>query len=79
MKRNWSATRQAEENLALKAIAKHNEELISRIQIDINTIYDVLAQLNTVTADDADVINAIRSLGAYQAILERKLFKERQS
>ena len=75
MPRNWSATRQAEENVAQKQVVEHNENVIDALRTDIDTIENVLADLNRVQvgSTNEDLLTAVRSLGACQAILKRKL------
>lgn len=75
---DWSATRQAEENNAAKQVVIRNEALIATLRKNIDTIETALDEINTITGgqgySDDDLIIAIRSLGAYQALLKRKLY-----
>lgn len=75
--RDWSATRQAEENLALRKINDRDQKLIDDLREDISMIESTLAGLNSVQmgSTDNDLMTAVRSLGAFQAVLKRKLFQ----
>jgi capsule polysaccharide export protein KpsE/RkpR len=73
MARDWSATRQAEENVMQKRASEHNHQLINSLRSDIDTIEVTLDSLSSVQGNDSDLLTAVRSLGAYQATLKRKL------
>lgn len=75
MKRDWSATRQAEENLAIKNTSmKDQEYYIDRLKGNIKQIDLALSELNEVNHSGDDLTTAIRSLGALRAMLSRDLF-----
>ena len=82
MAKDWSAekspTARAAENNHRNLALQQKDALVAHLHRDIETLDDVLANLDTVSvgSTDADLITAVRSLGAYQALLRRKLSAE---
>jgi len=75
--KHGSPTMQAEDNLA----QQRHKAIAFRLETDIATLDGVLDLLNTVQlgSRDDDLIAAIRSLGAYRALLSRQLLLEANS
>lgn len=81
MAKDWSEERsptvQAAENLAATRAAAIDTALVAQLRKDIDAIETVLDELNGVgthNGKDDDLFTAVRSLGAYQAMLKRRLY-----
>jgi hypothetical protein len=73
MKRDWSATRQAEENLAVRQMTEVDQKRIDSLKEEIKRLDVILSDMNDLKHITDDVITSIRLLGAHQTILKREL------
>ena len=75
MANNWSATRQAEENLLKRNSETQTLSEITKLTGSIEAIQRALVELNYVEGGtyEGELISAIGTLGSLQAKLQRKL------
>jgi len=71
--KDWSATRQAEENLVSRQMSNAEQASIDTLKDDIKRIDIILSDLNDLKSGVDDVVSVVNILGALQARLKRSL------